>query len=78
MAEVTKSKVGQLLAAVPEAESELPRSERAERYRRLASEAFQLAEDCTDDSLRHGYLSLASGWHSLAFEIERSSHFQGA
>jgi hypothetical protein len=77
MAEAGKSKLTQLLGTLRPADEDLPKAERVERYRRLASEAFQLAEDCRDDVLRTGYLSLASGWHSLAFEVERSSFFPG-
>jgi len=77
MAEAEISKLGQLLGTLAGADDGVPKAERVERYRRLASEAFQLAEDCRDDVLRTGYLSLASGWHSLAFEVERSSLFPG-
>ena len=77
MAESKKTKLNQLLETLARGDNGLPKAERAERYRRLASEAFQLAEECADDALRAGYISLASGWHSLAFEIERSNHFPG-
>jgi hypothetical protein len=73
VAAAEKNKLSQLFEGPPSAEPQLPKAERAERYRRLASEAFQRAEDSEDDELRSGYLSLASGWHSLASELERSS-----
>lgn len=73
MAEAEKTQLSQLFEGPPSAEPNLPKQERAERYRRLASEAFKHAEESKDDELRSGYLSLASGWHSLASELERSS-----
>jgi hypothetical protein len=54
-------------------QGELPVAERAQRYRQLASEAFLLAEITRDCVLRASYLSLASGWHALALEIEHSN-----
>jgi hypothetical protein len=71
MAEAENTELSQLFEGPPSAEPNLPKAARAERYRRLASEAFQRAEESTDDELRSGYLSLASGWHSLASELER-------
>jgi hypothetical protein len=73
MAEAEKTELSQLFEGPPSADPNLPKKERAERYRRLASEAFQRAEDSRDEELRSGYLSLASGWHSLASELERAS-----
>jgi hypothetical protein len=54
-------------------QGELPVAERAQRYRQLASEAFLLAEITRDCVLRASYLSLASGWHATALEIEHSN-----
>ena len=58
--------VGRLLAA-------LPPVERARRYREFANKAMQKAQGAGDDEQRMEYLTMASGWHSLALEIERSA-----
>ncbi len=56
---------GQLLTA-------LPSKERAERYRQFATEAMQKAQATPDHEQRAKYLTIASGWHNVASEIERS------
>jgi hypothetical protein len=43
----------------------------------MAAEAFERAEAATDESMRAGYLSLASDWQVLALEIEHSSGLTG-
>ncbi len=53
----------------------LPPAERARRYREIARDVFQRAANTQDDTMRAGYLSLASGWQVLALEIEHSLGF---
>lgn len=50
----------------------LPSKEQAERYRQLATEAMQKAQTAPDHEHRAKYLTMASGWHNMASEIERS------
>jgi hypothetical protein len=50
----------------------LPPEHRAERYRQVASEAMQKAQDTTDPERRAEYLTMAAGWHNLAVETERA------
>ena len=45
--------------------SELPASERAKRYRQLAKDALDEAEQ-TDGSVRECYLLIAEQWNRLA------------
>lgn len=68
MADAEFESLGQLLAA-------LPAAERAQRYREIARDAFQRSETAQDETMRAGYLSLASGWQVLALEIEHSMAF---
>ena len=55
--------------------SSLPPAERAECYRQFARSAVRKAQAVTDEEYRAEYLTMASGWHSLALEIERSLEF---
>ena len=55
----------------------LPAGERVRRYREMAAEAFEHAEAAKDESMRAGYLSLASDWQVLALEIEHSLGLAG-
>jgi hypothetical protein len=48
-----------------------PAAGRARHYRDLAAEAMRMAEAAATESLRAGYLAMASGWHALAQEAER-------
>ena len=43
----------------------------------MAAEAFERAEAAKDESMRAGYLSLASDWQVLALEIEHSLGLAG-
>lgn len=58
-------RVGQLLAS-------LPPEQRAERYRQFASQAVVKSQEATDPDRKAEYLTMASGWHTLAVEAERS------
>jgi hypothetical protein len=51
--------------------SELPRAERADYFRKLASEA-QMEADRSDGTIRDAYLMLSKGWQTLADEAERA------
>ena len=51
----------------------LPAGERARRYREFAAAAFGQAGTAETEELRAEYLSMAAGWHSMAFELEHSS-----
>jgi hypothetical protein len=51
----------------------LPTGERAKRYREFAAAAFDHAGTAETEQLRAEYLSMAAGWHSMAFELEHSS-----
>jgi hypothetical protein len=48
----------------------LPVDIRARHYRDSAAEAFRLAEKADNPGLRAAYLSVATGWHSMALELE--------
>lgn len=50
----------------------LPPAERAERYRQFAAISMNKAQETTDPDRRAEYLAMASGWHSMAVEAERS------
>jgi len=50
----------------------LPAEERATFYRAAAAHAFKCADGVTDSVLRTQYLQLATSWHDLAEEIQRS------
>ena len=58
------TRLGQLLES-------LPLAQRLLRYRQFSQEALRKATDTGDEEMRAGYLSMASGWHMLATEIER-------
>lgn len=60
------------MAGFPE---ELSPSERANRYRLLAAQAYARAQSTTDPVSSAHYLSIANSWHSLALEIERPLEF---
>lgn len=47
--------------------------ERLTRYRQFAEEALEKAREAGNADLRAGFLTMAAGWHSLAYEIERSA-----
>ena len=49
----------------------LPCGPRAEHYRQLAKDALRKAQDSTDTDRRAEYFSMASGWHTMATEMER-------
>jgi hypothetical protein len=49
--------------------SELPRPERAKRYRAQAREARAKAMQCRDD-MRTAFLKIAGHWDQLALEAE--------
>ncbi|HEV7602574.1 MAG TPA: hypothetical protein VGO49_20250, partial [Bradyrhizobium sp.] len=46
--------------------------QRAGHYRALANDAFHRAANSESGEARAGYLSMASGWHTLATEMERA------
>jgi hypothetical protein len=46
-------------------------AERAKRYRQFADDASRRAAKTKDSDLHAGLLSLASGWHSMAVEMEQ-------
>lgn len=48
----------------------LPLEERALHYRQSAAEAFRLAENAKTTGLKTAYLNVATGWHSMALELE--------
>jgi hypothetical protein len=50
----------------------LPAKERAERYRQFATEAMLKAQAAPDHEQRAKFLTMASGWHKMASEAERS------
>jgi hypothetical protein len=49
----------------------LPLEHRADHYRRLASETMSRAKAAQDSDKRAGLLTMASGWHAMALEVER-------
>jgi hypothetical protein len=48
----------------------LPLEERARHYRECAMETFGLAEQATAPGLKATYLQVATGWHTMALELE--------
>jgi len=48
----------------------LPLEERARHYRECALEAFKLAEAARTPELKRTYLQVATGWHTMALELE--------
>ena len=46
--------------------------ERLPHYRQMAADALQQAANTENFNIRAGYLSMASGWHALAGEIEEA------
>jgi hypothetical protein len=48
----------------------LPAEARARHYRESAVEAFRLAEAVGDEGLRAAYLNVATGWHTMALDLE--------
>lgn len=48
----------------------LPPEQRALHYRDSAAEAFRLAESSASPGLRAAYMNVATGWHSMALELE--------
>ena len=50
-----------------------PADERSRRFRQLAAEALDRASVCEDKEARAGLINLASKWHDLALEMERTS-----
>jgi hypothetical protein len=52
----------------------LPSDQRAERYRQVASEAIQKAQETSDPERRAEYLMMATSWYNLAVEAERAIH----
>jgi hypothetical protein len=50
----------------------LPLEQRADHYRRLANETMNKAKEVQDPEKRAGFLTMASGWHAMAIEIERA------
>ncbi len=49
----------------------LPLAERLLRYRQFSQDALRKAGETANDEMRLGYLSMATGWHMLATEVER-------
>jgi len=49
----------------------LPLDERAERYRQFAAQAVLKAQAQTDTERKAEYMTLATGWHTMAQEAER-------
>jgi len=45
--------------------------DRVRRYRDLAAQALEQAENCSDGTERATYLRMAAGWHQLAQEGEK-------
>jgi hypothetical protein len=50
----------------------LPSEQRAERYRQLANDAMQKAQGTSDPERRAEYITMATSWHNLAVETERT------
>jgi hypothetical protein len=48
----------------------LPVAERARHYRESAEAAFKLAEGASSEGLKGAYLNVATGWHTMALELE--------
>ncbi|HWA90406.1 MAG TPA: hypothetical protein VG889_10245 [Rhizomicrobium sp.] len=48
----------------------LPMEDRAQHYRDCAVQAFRLAETTRSPDLKATYLQVATGWHTMALEIE--------
>lgn len=55
----------------------LPIEERARHYRDSAAEAFRLAEVAKTAGLKTAYLNVASGWHTMALELELTLRSDG-
>jgi hypothetical protein len=51
----------------------LPPLERARRYRQFAAEGIRRADESADPEARAANLSMASGWHTLAIEVESAA-----
>jgi hypothetical protein len=56
---------------VDESFQALPVEDRIRRCRQFAEEAFLRAGKATNRDLRAGFLTMATGWHSLASELEQ-------
>ena len=46
------------------------RKQRAAKYRMLAQEAEDMAVKALSQKIREGFLTLASGWHKRADEVD--------
>ncbi len=55
------------------AEELLQLTERAAHYREMAMDALNRAIECEPGWQREQYFVLASGWHQLAIELEKSA-----
>jgi hypothetical protein len=51
----------------------LSAAERQKRYRELAADALQKAEQDQDSNARLGHITMAAAWQELADETERGS-----
>ena len=56
----------------------LPAAQRAERYRQFANDALRKAQESTDSERRAEYFSMASSWHAMATEMERTAGISAA
>jgi len=70
---LSKSVEGKWIVLVGQSLSSLPAEQRAERYRQFAAQAMLKAKATEDPVSRAEYLTMASGWHTLAQEAERAS-----